>query len=187
MVRGVEDKQTEAPRGPSQAIAGYAAHFRKNYFLFRSRRQAFCFQIILSVVLHPCVAFGTAGWWSRASEPSATLSLFNFFCVGTSPMRTHLSGPIDLFHLLTLPRCSKICFFYDHSIVRYHRSGSVCVYKLYFTVSFYLVDTENWGAGDLEFVVIVAMSNLAAINLINKSLRATICKTFPCKLKQTNT
>lgn len=64
-------------------------------------------------------------------------------------MRTHLSGPIDLFHLLTLPRCSKICFVYDHSIVRYHRSGSVCVYKLCFTVSFYLVDTENRGAGDL--------------------------------------
>lgn len=80
-------------------------------------------------------------------------------------MRTHcLSGPIDLFHLLTLPRCSKICFVYDHSIVRYHRSGSVCVYKLCFTVSFIWWILKIEGAGDLEFVVIAATSSLAAIN-----------------------
>lgn len=61
MVRRMENKQAEAPRGPRQAIVADATYFGKNYLLFRSKRQAFCFQIILSVILHLYVAFGTAG------------------------------------------------------------------------------------------------------------------------------
>lgn len=168
MVRGVENKQTQAPRGSRQAITGDAAHFRqKNNFLFRSKRQAFCFQIIwVSFCIYASHLARQADDRERASLP-LHCPFFNFFCVGTSPMRTHFEWS-NWFVSLTL-RCqdaARICFVYDHSIVRYHRSGSVCVYKLCFHSLLYLVDTENRGAGDLEFVVIVATSNnnLAAIN-----------------------
>lgn len=54
MVRGVENKQTEAPRGPSQAIVGTAAHFHKNTFYFGLNSRPFVSKLFC-VILHPCV------------------------------------------------------------------------------------------------------------------------------------
>lgn len=85
MVRGVENKQTEAPRGPGQAIVEDAAHFRKKYFLFRSKRQAFCFQIILChfASMRRSHLARQADDRERASLP-LHCPFSNFFCVGTS-------------------------------------------------------------------------------------------------------